>query len=123
MEAGDIWYVPPGYPHSLQGPGPDGCEFVIAFDDGRQSEYNTLLVTDWRTHTPPVPVAQHLNLDPAAIARLPSGHPPPYGVESGATPGARGCRHRLPRRRRAVKGPPAALPSGPSTAPGPSAPG
>ncbi len=37
VEAGDLWYFPAGYPHSLQGLGPDGCEFVIVFDEGDQS--------------------------------------------------------------------------------------
>ncbi len=50
---GDLWYFSAGYPHSLQGLGPDGCEFVIVFDEGKQSEYNTLLLTDWIAHTPP----------------------------------------------------------------------
>ncbi|MCW6511822.1 cupin domain-containing protein [Lichenifustis flavocetrariae] len=50
---GDLWYFPTGYPHSLQGLGPDGCEFILCFDSGEQSEYNTLLVTDWIAHTPP----------------------------------------------------------------------
>jgi hypothetical protein len=31
----------------LQGLDPDGCEFVIAFDNGNSSEFNTLLITDW----------------------------------------------------------------------------
>jgi phosphate starvation-inducible membrane PsiE len=43
VKEGDIWYFPTGYPHSLQGLGPDGCEFVICFDNGEQSEFNTLL--------------------------------------------------------------------------------
>jgi oxalate decarboxylase len=34
VKEGDIWYFPAGYPHSLQGLRPDGCEFVICFDDG-----------------------------------------------------------------------------------------
>jgi oxalate decarboxylase len=38
----DLWYFPAGYPHSLQGLGPDGCEFVICFDNGNASEFNTL---------------------------------------------------------------------------------
>ncbi len=50
---GDLWYFPAGYPHSLQGIGADGCEFLLAFDNGAQSEFNTLLVTDWIAHTPP----------------------------------------------------------------------
>jgi hypothetical protein len=38
--------LPAGLPHSLQGLGPDGTEFVIAFDKGDSSEFNRLLVTD-----------------------------------------------------------------------------
>ena len=53
VNEGDLWYFPAGMPHSLQGLGPDGCEFVICFDDGNASEFNTLLVTDWFAHTPP----------------------------------------------------------------------
>src|SRR5690242_6710781 len=34
LKEGELWYFPPGAPHSLQGLGPDGCEFVICFDDG-----------------------------------------------------------------------------------------
>ena len=29
---GDLWYFSVGYLHSLQGLGPDGCEFILAFD-------------------------------------------------------------------------------------------
>jgi oxalate decarboxylase len=53
VNEGDLWYFPAGQPHSLQGLGPDGCEFVICFDDGDASEFNPLLVTDWFAHTPP----------------------------------------------------------------------
>ena len=53
VKEGDLWYFPAGLPHSLQGLGPDGCEFVICFDDGKASEFNTLLVTEWFAHTPP----------------------------------------------------------------------
>jgi oxalate decarboxylase len=53
VEAGDLWFFPAGQPHSLQGLGANGCEFLIVFDDGKASEFNTLLVTDWLAHTPP----------------------------------------------------------------------
>src|SRR5689334_5717005 len=43
---GDVWYFPAGLPHSLQGLDPDGCEFLLAFDDGKATEFNTLLLTD-----------------------------------------------------------------------------
>jgi oxalate decarboxylase len=49
---GDLWYFPGGVPHSIQGLGPDGCEFLLVFDDGRFSEFDTFLITDWFDHTP-----------------------------------------------------------------------
>src|SRR3981189_980702 len=53
VNEGDLWYFPAGLPHSLQGLGPDGCEFIICFDEGKASEFTTLLVSEWFTHTPP----------------------------------------------------------------------
>jgi oxalate decarboxylase len=49
---GDLWYFPTGIPHSIQGLGPDGCEFLLVFDDGNFSEYETVLLTDWMAHMP-----------------------------------------------------------------------
>ena len=48
---GDLWYFPTGIPHSIQGLKPDGCEFLLVFDDGNFSEYETVLLTDWMAHT------------------------------------------------------------------------
>ena len=45
VKSGDLWYFPPGLPHSLQGLGPTGAEFLLAFDNGNASEFNTLLLT------------------------------------------------------------------------------
>ena len=49
---GDLWNFPAGIPHSIQGLGPDGCEFLLVFDDGDFDEDNTFLVTDWFKHVP-----------------------------------------------------------------------
>jgi len=76
VKEGDLWYFPAGLPHSLQGLEPEGCEFVIAFDNGDSSEFNTLLVTDWIAHTPPqvlgknfgVPVEAFKNILPKQYA-------------------------------------------------------
>jgi oxalate decarboxylase len=38
---GNLWYFPPGIPHSIQGLPPDGCEFLLAFPNGAFSEHNT----------------------------------------------------------------------------------
>ena len=71
VKAGDVWYFPPGFPHSLQGLGPDGCEFVICFDDGAAGEFNTLLLTEWLAHTPPAILADSFGVPPETFARIP----------------------------------------------------
>src|ERR1700732_5165225 len=71
VKEGDLWYFPAGYPHSLQGLGPDGCEFVICFDNGAQSEFNTLLVTDWFAHTPPSVLATNFGVSADTFAKIP----------------------------------------------------
>jgi oxalate decarboxylase len=68
---GGIWYFPTGLPHSLQGIGEDGSEFLLAFDNGRQSEYNTLLLSDWLAHTPPDILAQNFGVPADAFSKIP----------------------------------------------------
>ncbi|SHG08107.1 oxalate decarboxylase family bicupin [Bradyrhizobium erythrophlei] len=71
VSAGDLWYFPAGAPHSLQGLGPDGCEFVICFDDGHANEFNTLLVSDWFAHTPPEVLAKNFGVPAETFAKIP----------------------------------------------------
>ena len=71
VTAGDLWYFPAGLPHALQGLGPSGAEFVLVFDNGRASEYNTLLLTDWMAHTPPEVLAENFNLPVSAFQKMP----------------------------------------------------
>jgi oxalate decarboxylase len=71
VRAGDLWFFPAGYPHSLQGLGPDGCEFVIVFDDGDANEFNTLLLTDWIAHTPPDILARNFGVPADAFKSVP----------------------------------------------------
>jgi oxalate decarboxylase len=68
---GGLWYFPAGMPHSLQGIGEDGCEFVICFDDGRASEFNTLLLTDWMAHTPPEVLAMNFGVPADTFKSIP----------------------------------------------------
>jgi oxalate decarboxylase len=71
VKQGDLWYFPPGLPHSLQGLGPSGAEFVLVFDNGRASEFNTLMLTDWIAHTPPEILAENFNLPVSAFKNIP----------------------------------------------------
>src|SRR3982075_3038745 len=71
VKEGDLWFFPAGFPHSLQGLGPDGCEFIIAFDDGKATEYNTLLLTDWLAHTPPDILALNFGVPAEAFSKIP----------------------------------------------------
>ena len=68
---GDLWFFPAGCPHSLQGIGEDGCEFLIVFDDAFQSEFNTLLLTDWIAHTPPDVLAQNFGVPAETFKDIP----------------------------------------------------
>lgn len=71
FEKGDIWYFPKGFPHALQGLPPDGCHFILAFDDGHFSEFGTFSITDWFSQVPPVVLAQNTGLSRDIIAKLP----------------------------------------------------
>jgi len=67
---GDLWYFPTGIPHSIQGLGPDGCEFLLVFDDGNFSEYETVLLTDWMAHTPREVLAKNFGVSEAAMQKM-----------------------------------------------------
>jgi oxalate decarboxylase len=72
VKTGDLWFFPAGYPHSIQGLGPDGCEFLLVFDQGTFSEYQTFLISDWVAHTPPSVLQRNLNLSAGAVQKLPA---------------------------------------------------
>ena len=71
VKEGDLWYFPAGLPHSLQGLGADGCEFILCFDDGKASEFNTLLLTDWVAHTPPEILALNFGVPAETFTNIP----------------------------------------------------
>ena len=71
VKESDLWFFPPGIPHSIQGLGPDGCEFILVFDDGNFSEYETVLLSDWMAHTPPEVVAKNFGVNQKALANMP----------------------------------------------------
>lgn len=68
---GDLWYFPPGIPHSLQGIGDDGVEFLLVFDDGNFSEDNTFLLSDLCARLPREVLAKNFGWPEANLADIP----------------------------------------------------
>ena len=85
---GDLWYFPSGIPHSIQGLDPDGCEFLLVFDNGGFDEDSTFLLSDWIKHVPPEVLAKNFGPsadpfshtpDPSALYIFKAPVPPPLG--------------------------------------------
>ncbi|PPI87636.1 oxalate decarboxylase (plasmid) [Candidatus Pantoea edessiphila] len=72
LEIGDLWYFPPGIPHSIQGIGLNGCEFLLAFDNGFFDEESTFLLSDWFQHIPSEILAKNFNVPTSTFNTLPS---------------------------------------------------
>ncbi|MEV2282620.1 oxalate decarboxylase family bicupin [Paenibacillus larvae] len=70
VEMGDLWYFPPGIPHSIQGL-KEGCEFLLVFDDGNFSEFDTFSISDWFAHTPKDVLAANFGIPESALAQIP----------------------------------------------------
>ncbi|HWM48061.1 MAG TPA: oxalate decarboxylase family bicupin [Xanthobacteraceae bacterium] len=68
---GDLWFFPAGIPHSIQGLEPDGCEFLLVFDDGSFDEDNTFLISDWFKHTPPEVLAKNFDAPASSFGHTP----------------------------------------------------
>jgi len=73
ISEGDLWMFPAGFPHSIQGLEPDGCEFLLVFNQGMFSEDGTFLLSEWIAHTPPQVLGKNFNLDQSALGGLPTG--------------------------------------------------
>lgn len=68
---GDLWLFPPGVPHSIQGLGPDGCRFLLVFDNGNFDEFHTFLLTDFLAHTPKEVLAKNFSVPQATFDQVP----------------------------------------------------
>ncbi|WP_370872842.1 oxalate decarboxylase family bicupin [Croceifilum oryzae] len=68
---GDLWYFPPGIPHSIQGL-EEGCEFLLVFDDGTFSDLNTLSISDWFAHTPKDVLSANFGVQPDNFNNIPN---------------------------------------------------
>src|ERR1700726_2915951 len=67
----DLWFFPSGIPHSIQGLNPDGCEFLLVFDDGEFSESETVLLSDAMAHLPTEVLSKNFGLGEKAFANVP----------------------------------------------------
>ena len=81
---GDLWNFPAGIPHSIQGLEPEGCEFLLVFDDGNFSEEATFLLTDWLLHTPKSVLAKNFGVPESRFDSLPAK---PWWIFQAPVPG------------------------------------
>jgi oxalate decarboxylase len=66
---GDLWYFPPGLPHSIQGL--EHCEFLLVFDDGNFSDLNTISISDWFSRTPKDVLSANFGVPMSAFNNIP----------------------------------------------------
>jgi oxalate decarboxylase len=103
---GDLWYFASGVPHSIQGLNPDGCEFLLVFDDGEFDEDNTFLLSDWFKHVPNEVLAKNFGVsssffghtpDPSERYIFPAPVPGPLASDKipGATAMSQSLSHRM----------------------------
>ena len=71
VSAGDLWLFPGGNPHSIQGLGPDGCKFLLVFNQGDFDEGSTFLLSDWFRHTPKEVLAKNFGTTESTFSKLP----------------------------------------------------
>jgi oxalate decarboxylase len=67
----DLWLFPGGVPHSIQGLPPDGCQFLLVFNDGNFNEFDTFLLTDWMHHTPAEVLAKNFGVPASTFNKVP----------------------------------------------------
>ena len=71
VKKNDLWFFPSGNPHSIQGLNPDGCEFMLVFDDGEFSESETVLLSDAMAHLPSEVLAKNFGVREQAFQNVP----------------------------------------------------
>src|SRR5215472_16229646 len=71
FHAGDVWYFPRGFGHSIQGIGSEDCLFVLVFDNGYFSEFGTFSISDWVGHIPSEVLAKYFGVPASTFANFP----------------------------------------------------
>ena len=69
---GDIGYVKRSLGHFISNTGDSDLQFLEVFNSAYFSDVS---LSDWLAHTPPLMVAQHLNIDPQVVSRFPDNKP------------------------------------------------
>jgi len=69
LKAGDIWFIPSGIPHALQGLGPDGFLFIQIFNGVTSGD--NYEIPDWMEHVPPSVLAKNFQVPESTFANLP----------------------------------------------------
>lgn len=67
---GDVWFFPPGVPHSIQALDV-GVEFLLVFDDGSFSEDNTFLASEVFMHNPRSVLSKNFGLPLSSFNDIP----------------------------------------------------
>ncbi|KDQ55996.1 hypothetical protein JAAARDRAFT_208248 [Jaapia argillacea MUCL 33604] len=71
----DIYYFPPGAPHSIQALD-EGLEILLIFSDGNfDAAGTTFMLSDWLTHTPLEILAQNFDVNVSTFANIPTKDP------------------------------------------------
>lgn len=96
VRAGDVWFFPPGTPHSVQGLD-TGVEFLLVFDDGSFSEDNTFLTSDVFSHQPKEVLSKNFGVPISAFDNIPQselyifpGTPAPKNIQEQTVTGSAG---------------------------------
>ena len=56
---GDVWYFPSNTAHSILGLGPNGCSYIVAYNDGAFDDaVNSQGLSNWVATAPPAIVSQ-----------------------------------------------------------------
>ncbi|KAI0205138.1 Bicupin, oxalate decarboxylase/oxidase [Astrocystis sublimbata] len=97
VTAGDVWFFPPGIPHSLQALD-EGCEFLLVFNDGAFSEEDTFLATEMMLRAPKEVWAKDFEIDIKDLDNIPqdqkyifNGTPAPADIKKQNITGSAGA--------------------------------
>ncbi|CAN9079875.1 unnamed protein product [Alternaria alternata] len=70
VQEGDVWFFPPGIPHSIQA-FENGCEFLLIFNDGSFSEENTFLLSELMLRNPESVIAKNFRTSVKTFENIP----------------------------------------------------